>query len=51
MMQMVILILVLISALFAILSGIWVAVALIAATSTRQSMSGPPDEVGQESAD
>jgi hypothetical protein len=51
MMQVVMLILVVISALLAILSGVWVAVALIAATSARQSMPGPPDEIDQNSAD
>jgi hypothetical protein len=50
-MAVIILILVVIAALFAIASGIWVAAALVTAIFAHQSVFGTRDQVDDESAD
>ncbi len=50
-MRIVILVFVLIAALFAVVSGVWVAIALITAISTNRNTSDAPSEVVEQGGD
>ena len=47
-MKVVVLVLVIIAALFAIVSGVWVAIALIRAISTRRSIPAEPSDANEK---
>jgi hypothetical protein len=50
-MQVIILVLVVIAALLAIISGVWVAIALVTAISARRAMPGTQYQANDESGD